>query len=102
MHKKIIINDKMQKGYYYLTEPTGRNYDPEFKPELSPKEMLALGVFGGRYMRDCKKEFPASWFTKAKFHPLGKKGHDPKLNFFGVDASLRLEEWQKKRLDTPC
>lgn len=97
MKKKVVVNDLMQKKYtYYLTEPTGRNFNPEFKPELTPKEMLELGVFGGRYMRDCKKEFPASWFKKAKFHPQGKKGHDPRLNYFGVDASLPLKEWQKK------
>jgi hypothetical protein len=48
----------MQKGYvYYLTEPIGKNFDPEFKPNVSPKQMLAMGIFGGIYMRDCTKEF---------------------------------------------
>ena len=65
---KVFVNDKMQKKYSYtLTEPVGKNFDPRFKPELNPKEMLTLGVFGGVYMRDCKKEFPKDWFTKAKF-----------------------------------
>jgi hypothetical protein len=59
--KKIIVNDLMQKNYiYFLTEPIGKNFDKEFKPELTPKEMLNLGVFGGKYMTDCKKEFPKS------------------------------------------
>lgn len=93
MPKKIVINDKMQKGYYYLTEPIGRNFDPEFKPELTPKQMLELGVFGGKYMTDCQKEFPASWFNNAKLSPKKK---DPSLNYFGVDASLPLKIWQKK------
>ncbi len=93
MKKKIKINDKMQKGYYYLTEPLGKNFDPEFKPELTPREMLTLGVFGGKYMTDCKKEFPKSWFAKAKLSPEKK---DPELNFFGVDASLPLKVWQQK------
>jgi hypothetical protein len=49
----------MQTNYtYYLIEPIGLNFDPEFKPELTPKEMLELGVFGGKYMTDCKEEFP--------------------------------------------
>jgi hypothetical protein len=59
--KKIVVNDKMQKGYsYFLTEPVGKNFDPDFNPELTPKEMLELGVFGGKYMTDTKKEFPSS------------------------------------------
>ena len=93
----ITVNDKMQRGYKYtLTASMGKQFDPEFKPELTPKQVLALGAFGGRYMRDCTAEFPADWFTKAKFHPLGKSGHDKQLNFFKVDASQSLEEWQRK------
>ncbi len=92
--KKVVVNDKMQKNYvYYLTEPIGKNFDPKFKPELTPKEMLELGVFGGKYMTDCKKEFPSSWFKKAKLCP---EKHDPKINFFGVNASQSLSIWQKK------
>lgn len=93
MKKKIIIDDKMQKGYYYLTEPIGENMDPEFKPELTPKEMLELGVFGGKYMTDCKGEFPASWYENAK---LSSKIKNSDLNYFKVDASLSLKEWEKK------
>ena len=81
----IIVNDKMQTNYRYeLTEPTGRNFDFEFKLEMTPKEMLELGIFGGKYMTDCRKEVPTSWFTRAK---LCSERHDPKLNFFGVNAS---------------
>ena len=94
MKKKVVVNDKMQKKYmYYLTEPTGRNFHEEFKPELTPKEMLELGVFGGKYMTDCQKEFPKSWFQKAKLSPKKK---DISLNYFGVDASLPLRIWEKK------
>ncbi len=92
--KKITVNDVMQQGYsYYLVEPEGKNFDPEFKPELTPKQMLALGVFGGKYMTDCGTEFPKDWFEKAKFCP---ERHDPKLNFFGVNASQPLSVWRKK------
>lgn len=95
--KIVTVNDEMQKGYKYkLTAPTGRGFDPEFKPELTPREMLELGVFGGRYLRDCRHEFPASWFKKVKLHPAGEPGHSPKLNYFGVDASQPLEVWQQK------
>lgn len=95
--KTVIVNDKMQRRYVYtLTEPVGKNFDPKFKPELTPKEMLALGVFGGVYMRDCTKEFPKEWFIKAKFQKKGIYEHDPNLNFFGVNASQPLSVWKKK------
>lgn len=89
-----MVNDKMQKKYVYvLTEPVGKNFDPHFKPELAPKEMLELGVFGGKYMTDCVKEFPSTWFKKARLCP---EKHDPKLNFFGVNASEPLAVWRRK------
>lgn len=92
--KIVSVSDKMQQGYAYeLTEPVGKNFDPLFKPELTPKEMLALGVFGGKYMTDCRKEFPADWFEKAK---LNSKFHDPNINFFGINASQPLSVWKKK------
>ncbi|MDI1346993.1 MAG: hypothetical protein PSV22_23310, partial [Pseudolabrys sp.] len=64
--RTIIVNDKMQKGYRYaLTAPAGRPFDPDFEPQLTPAEMLRLGVFGGKYMTDCAREFPKSWFAPA-------------------------------------
>ncbi len=93
--KLVIVHDKMQSNYkYILTEPIGKNFDPEFRPELTPKEMLELGVFGGKYMTDCQDEFPKSWFLKAKLSP---EKHDTSLNFFGVDASQSLHTWEKNR-----
>jgi hypothetical protein len=90
----VLVNDKMQRGYRYeRVAPVGRNFDSEFRPELSPKEMLELGVFCGKYMTDCLNEFPASWFRRAKLSPAGR---DCTLNFFGVDASQPLSVWRKK------
>ncbi len=90
----IVVNDKMQKKYRYeLTVPMGRDFDPEFKPELTPAEMLRLGVFGGKYMTDCQKEFPKSWFVKAKLSP---QAHNDKLNYFAQHASQPLKVWQEK------
>ena len=94
MNRLVVVNDKMQRGYRYrLTEPVGRNFDPGFEPQLTPKEMLALGVFGGKYMTDCREEFPKSWFSKARLSP---ERHDPSLNYFGVNASQPLAVWRKK------
>ena len=84
----------MQRDYRYeLVAPAGRAFDPEFRPELTPREMLALGVFGGRYLTDCRAEYPATWFAKAK---LCHEFHDPALNCFGVNASQPLSVWQEK------
>ena len=70
--KTVAVNDRMQKGYRYaLSAPAGRSFDPDFRPELTPQEMLALGVFGGKYMTDCREEFPSSWFARAKLSPSG-------------------------------
>jgi hypothetical protein len=89
-----MVNDLMQKGYTYtLVCPVGKSFDSEFKPEFTPKEMLELGVFGGKYMTDCKDEFPKDWFSKAK---LCHEKHDAMLNFFKVNASQSLKQWQKK------
>src|SRR3974390_3795171 len=92
--KTVVVNDRMQRGYRYeLSAPMGRGFDPQFKPELTPAQMLALGVFCGKYITDCWKEFPASWFKRAKF---SKRGRDCSLNYFGVDASQPLSEWKRK------
>lgn len=95
MKRTVTVNDKMQKNYKYeLVIPIGKNFDPEFKPQLTPKEMLELGVFSGKYMNDCQKEFPKSWFVKAK---LSKGKSDSKLNFFRVRASQPLSLWRTNK-----
>ncbi|MBN2093893.1 MAG: hypothetical protein JW740_00760 [Candidatus Zambryskibacteria bacterium] len=97
MKKKVVVNDRMQRGYKYeITEPAGKNFDPAFKPDLSPKEMLQLGVFGGVYMRDCTREFPKLWFARSKFAPPKIKEHLAGLNYFKVNASQSLSIWRKK------
>jgi hypothetical protein len=93
-NKTVTVNDRMQKRYRYTRSALpGRSFDPEFDPDLTPAQMLRLGVFCGKYMTDCRKEFPASWFKHAK---LADSGRDCALNFFGVDASQPLSVWRKK------
>jgi hypothetical protein len=90
----IRVNDKMQNNYSYtLTEKEGCNFHPLFSPQLSPKQMLALGVFGGKYLTDCQEELPKHWFTKAK---ISSNYKDVGLNYFSVDASQSLRQWQNK------
>jgi len=92
--KKVTISDKMQKGYrYFLSAPAGKQFDKEFAPNLTPKQMLRLGVFGGKYMTDCAKEFPKDWYAHAKLSPAKA---DPKINYFKVKASQPLSVWRAK------
>src|SRR5580658_4964532 len=92
--RTIVVNDKMQRGYrYVLTAPMGKDFDPAFKPELTPKQMLRLGVFGGKYMTDTRKEFPKEWFVGARLSP---ERRNPSLNYFVVDASQPLSVWREK------
>jgi len=91
--RRVVVNDLMQRNcIYFLTEPIGKNFHADFRPEITPKQMLALGVFGGKYMTDCTDEFPEDWFVRAK---LNHGRHVPELNFFGVNASQPLSEWKK-------
>ena len=92
--RRVLVSDLMQTDYeYVLTELAGQNFHPEFRPELTPKEMIELGVFGGRYMTDCTAEFPADWFDNAQ---LCSERHDPELNFFAINASQPLAVWREK------
>ncbi len=98
--KRILVHDSLQKDYsYQLTKPVGKHFAPDFKPELTPKEMLELGVFGGLYLADCQKEFPQAWFKGARL-TVGdvtvEANHDPSKNFFGLNASQSLAVWRKR------
>lgn len=94
MAQTIVVRDKMQSRYSYeLTEAEGKNFAPGFEPELSPSEMLSLGVFCGKYMTDCADEFPADWFKDARLSP---EARDCQLNYFGIDASQPLSVWRQK------
>ena len=72
---------KENKDYYKL-----------FKPQLTPKKMLRLGVFGGSYFGLKIKEYPKSWFKNVK---LSKK-FDINLNRFKVKSGLSRKHWQEK------
>jgi hypothetical protein len=93
MPATTIVNDQMQQGYrYVLSEPEGQNFASDFAPELTPREMLALGIFCGKYMTDCTDEFPADWFEDARISPAER---DCSLNYYGVSASRPLSEWRR-------
>jgi hypothetical protein len=94
MRNKVVVHDTMQDGYvYWRTEAAGKGFDPSFAPQLTPQQMLMLGVFGGKYMTDCRGEFPKGWFANAR---LSSAGRDASLNCFGVNASQSLAEWRRR------
>lgn len=90
--KTVRVNDKMQKTKYRLAENPGENFHKDFNPDLTPAQMLALGVFEGKYMNDGEGEFPSEWYAKAK---LSKKA-DPSINLFKIKSRLSLQEWRKR------
>ncbi len=70
------------------------NFPEDFVPELTPKQMLELGIFGGNYFRKQDiKEFPDDWFENAK---LSFEKTDATLNYFEINASQSLKQWQEK------
>ena len=91
---EVVVNDRFQRGYRYMrTAPMGGDFALGFEPQLTPAEILELGVFCGKYMTDCRDEFPASWFAKAK---LAEGKPDCSLNLFGIRASRPLKDWVAK------
>tara|TARA_Y100000590_G_scaffold124146_1_gene142058 strand:+ start:469 stop:930 length:462 start_codon:yes stop_codon:yes gene_type:complete len=79
--KKILKKKNIDKNIYKI-----------FKPELSPKKMLKLGVFGGSYFGLNIKEYPKSWFVDAKI----SKNFDVNLNRFKVKSGLPRKHWMEK------
>lgn len=74
MGRVITVNDRMQNGYRYrLAAPSGRNFDPAFRPELTPKQMLKLGVFCGKYLTDCRDEFSDELVRAGQAFTLGPR-----------------------------
>ncbi len=89
----IRVRDKMQDDYAYtLDEPAGKNFAPGFTPFFTPQDMLAMGVFEGKYCNDCRNEYPKDWFEKART----SETPNPDLNRFKIKSRLPLSEWRRK------
>ena len=94
----IEVYNKMERGRTYRLEAApGKDMDPEFKPELTPAEMLARGVFEGKYCNDQLLQFPKEWYLGAlKKGKLCPGAPDPTVNEYGVKSRQPLKEWQRK------
>jgi hypothetical protein len=84
-------------GYkYVLTAEPGKDFAPDFKPALTPGEMLFMGVFEGKYLNDCYDEFPQEWYLLAAAHGRLSPGKpDVSCNYFGVDSRQPLSVWRE-------
>lgn len=90
---KIVVNDRMQSDYTYaLSAPCGADFDDAFTPKYTPKQMLEMGVFEGKYLNDCTAEFPHDWFDGAKISAKP----DVALNYFGIKSRQPLSVWREK------
>lgn len=93
--KKVKVNEQYQKGYTYsLQEPAGSHFDQAFTPDLTPKDMLQLGIFGGNYFNEVPREFPSDWFEGVELSQTGSAQKE--LNYFKVNASQPLRVWRQK------
>ena len=93
-------------------KPENLKFDdfPEFRPNLSPKQILQLGSFGGTYFRPIKsgvtgktygdevwKELPADWLEGLDIETEVASSHyDKEVNRYGVRSGASLEEWESK------
>ena len=92
---EITVWNKMEKNYSYrLSEAPGTNM--AFKPYITPGEMLATGVFEGKYLNVCLLEFPAVWYWNAiQMGTLSPGGRNVDINLFKTDSRQPLGVWQK-------
>ena len=75
----------------------------DFNPNLSPKEIIRIGSFGGIYFYDeggridiNYKEFPSDWFDGLEESFYLSKKYNRKINFFKIKSGLSQEEWEEK------
>jgi len=87
----------VRRGYSYVLAENPGDLPADFRPDLTPAEMLMLGVFEGRYLNDCVDEFPASWFVGAlHYGRLSPEGADPvRCNLFGIKSRQSLSVWRE-------
>jgi hypothetical protein len=89
----VTVQDSMQSGYSYrIDAPAGKDFAPGFEPFFTPKEMLEMGVFEGKYCNDCRPELPGDWFANAKTSAKP----DPAVNYFGIKSRQPLSVWREK------
>jgi hypothetical protein len=88
----------MLPGMAYTRDLTGKPFDPGFRPQLRPQQMLKMGVFGGTYFARRPqdwRELPASW-RRGVEQLLPETKYDASLNRFKARSGLTYAEWKSK------
>tara|TARA_Y100000996_G_C22546365_1_gene652015 strand:+ start:1499 stop:2044 length:546 start_codon:yes stop_codon:yes gene_type:complete len=83
---------------------------PDFKPNLTPKQVLKAGAFGGTYFRPIKSsvtgksytsksvisEYPKSWFSGLDINKqVTSSKYDKNVNKYKVKCGSSLQDWEK-------
>ena len=90
--KPVLVKyrNAMASGEYYRTMPAGDMSDfPEFQPFYTPKQMLEMGVFEGKYLNSCTDEYPSDWFATAVLSDTPNE----KLNYFKLKSRSPTSAW---------
>lgn len=84
---------------------------PDFRPNLTPREIFKLGSFGGTYWRPIyssitkkhyknkHKNYPKSWWKNIPENHLSRSwnDYDKSINKYNVKVGTTLEFWQQKK-----
>ena len=84
---------------------------PDFKPNLTPRQIFKMGSFGGTYWRPIfsrvtnkkyknqHKKFPASWWKGIPDEHLTKPfdKYDTSINKYGEKVGTTLQFWEERR-----
>ena len=92
LSKELANKSEDLRAVYLLKNGQRRTFDPKYHP----REMLAMGVFGGKILNDCLDEFPVEWFAdalrKGKISPMKAR---EEINYFGVKSRQSLQKWRE-------
>ena len=70
----------------------------EFKPMLTPKEMLHKGIFGGTYFAELidHNNFPSDWFEGLDESYYCSSNYLSHINLFKIRSGQTQKEWEEK------
>ena len=104
-NSKKVVKPVKKNGYYHFSDY------PDFRPNLSPRQMFLLGSFGGTYWRPIyssinkkhyknvhkqKKYVSKGWWKGIPEENLSSETYDIQKNKYKVKVGTTLEFWEDK------